>query len=98
MIYKLRFSDKVKSQLSGLKVDKGLAKRFKAVQNALNKLKNNPRHPSLQTHEFHSLYGPNGEKVFEAYVQQKTPSAYRIFWYYGPGRNQITIVAIIPHP
>jgi len=47
---------------------------------------------------FTSLKGPNGEKLFEAYVQQRMPAAYRIFWYYGPGRNQITIVAITPHP
>ncbi|MFH1691840.1 MAG: hypothetical protein ABIC68_04650 [Candidatus Omnitrophota bacterium] len=98
MIYKLRFSDKVKSQVSGLKIDKGLAKRLKAVQNALNKLKNNPRHPGLQTHEFHSLYGPNGEKVFEAYAEQNTPAAYRIFFHYGPEKRMISIISITPHP
>ena len=40
----------------------------------------------------------NGEKVFEAYAQQRTPGAYRVFWYYGPERGMITIVAITPHP
>jgi hypothetical protein len=50
------------------------------------------------THEFRSLKGPNGEKVFEAYAQQKTSGAYRVFWYYGPERGMITIVAIAPHP
>lgn len=58
----------------------------------------NLRHPSLNTHEYHSLSGPNGEKIFEAYAQQKTSGAYRIFWYYGPGKNTISIIAIIPHP
>jgi hypothetical protein len=53
---------------------------------------------SLNSHEFRSLKGPNGEKVFEAYAQQKTPGAYRVFWYYGPERGMITIVAIVPHP
>lgn len=56
------------------------------------------RHPSLNTHEYHTLKGPNGEKIFEAYAQQKTPGAYRIFWYYGLEKNTISIVAIIPHP
>jgi len=44
------------------------------------------------------LKGPNGEKVFEAYAEQKTPAAYRVFWFYGPSRGKITIFAITPHP
>jgi len=71
---------------------------LKALRKTLGFLETNLKHPSLNTHEFTSLSGPNGEKVFEAYVQQKTPAAYRIFWYYGPDRKQITIVAITPHP
>jgi len=42
--------------------------------------------------------GPRGEKVFEAYAEQGTPAAYRIFWIYGPAKNEITILAITPHP
>ena len=71
---------------------------LKALRKTLGFLETNLKHPSLNTHEFTSLSGPNGEKVFEAYVQQKTPAAYRIFWYYSPDRKQITIVAITPHP
>ena len=56
------------------------------------------KHKSLKTHELTSLKGPKGEKIFEAYAEQSTPAAYRIFWYYGPDKNRITIVAIIPHP
>ena len=48
--------------------------------------------------QYTSLKGPKGEKVFEAYAQQRTPSAYRVFWYYGPEKNQITIATIIHHP
>jgi hypothetical protein len=73
---------------------------FKQVAKAVQRLGENPKHPGLQTHEFHSLehpYDPNG-KVFEAYAQQHTPGAYRIFWCYGPGRREITIIAITPHP
>jgi hypothetical protein len=36
--------------------------------------------------------------VFESYVQNRTPGAYRVFWCYGPEQGQITIVAITPHP
>jgi hypothetical protein len=71
---------------------------LKAVRKILGFMETNLRHPSLNTLEFTSLKGPKGEKVFEAYAQQSKPSAYRVFWYYGPGRKQITIVAITPHP
>lgn len=73
-------------------------KRLKAVQKALGYLQTNPRHPGLNTHKYNSLSGPNGEDVFEAYAQNKTPGAYRIFWYYGPENKAITIIAITPHP
>jgi hypothetical protein len=81
-------------------IEENLSQRniLKAVRKCLGFLETNLRHPSLNTHEFRSLKGPNGEKVFEAYVQQKTPQAYRVFWYYGPDRGMITIVAITPHP
>ena len=77
--------------------DSGLVKQ---VRKTLGFLQTNPRHPSLQTHVFHSLehpYDPD-EKVFEAYVQQHTPAAYRLFWCYGPEKGQLTVIAITPHP
>src|ERR1017187_1105985 len=77
--------------------DKGL---FKQVHKCVRPLHANPRHPGLKTHEFRSLenpYDPNA-KVFEAYVQNRTPGAYRLFWCYGPHKEQITILAITPHP
>lgn len=58
----------------------------------------NLRHPSLGTLEFHSKLGWNGEKIFEFYAQNKTPAAHRIFWYYGPGKKEITVVANTPPP
>ncbi len=75
-----------------------MIKRYKAVVKTVRLLSDNPRHPGLSTHEFTTLKGPMGEKVFEAYAEQKTPAAYRVFWYYGPGNSQITVIAITPHP
>lgn len=97
-MFDIYLTDEAQEHLQRLKTDKGLSKRFKAVKKTLLFLSTNPRHPGLQTHEFTSIKGPKGEKVFEAYAEQSTPVAYRIFWYYGPGQNQITIVAITPHP
>jgi hypothetical protein len=73
---------------------------FKQVHEALKKLAQNPRHPGLHTHEYASIPNPydKNQKVFEAYAQNRTPGAYRIFWCYGPEKQQITILAITPHP
>jgi hypothetical protein len=73
---------------------------FKQVAKALRLLAENPRHPGLQTHEYESLEHPfdSSQKVFEAYAQNKTPGAYRIFWCYGPARGVLTIVGITSHP
>ncbi len=38
------------------------------------------------------------QPVFEAYVQNNTPGAYRIFWCYGPKNGAMTIIAITSHP
>ena len=61
-------------------------------------LETNPRHSALKTHEFSSLKGPKGEKVFEACAENKAPAAFRSFWHYGPSKDAITIIAITPHP
>ena len=98
MTFELLFTDQADADLDSLEADAGLAKRLKAVRKALALLETNPRHPGLHTHKFSSLKGPGGEEVFEAYAENKTPAAWRIFWYYGPGKNQITILAITPHP
>jgi hypothetical protein len=73
-------------------------KKYKKVVKTLGLMEVNLRHPGLKTHKYESLQGPNGEDVFEAYVENRTPGAYRVFWIYGPESAQITIIAITPHP
>ena len=98
MIFFLSFTSSAKQALKELKSSSHLEKRFKAVSKALKYLAEDPRHPSLQTHQYLSLFGPDGEKVFEAYAEQDTPAAYRIFFYYGCTRGEIVVFAITPHP
>lgn len=98
MTFELLFTDQADADLTALEADASLSKRLKAVRKALGLLETNPRHPGLNTHKFSSLKGSGGEEVFEAYAENKTPAAWRIFWYYGPDKKQITILAITPHP
>jgi hypothetical protein len=98
VLFELEWTDEAKATYINLKSNASQKKRYKAVKKTIGLLAENPRHKSLQTHPYFSLKGPNGEKVFEAYTEQKTPAAYRVFWFYGPSRGKITIFAITPHP
>lgn len=98
MSFSLKFTPQAEADLKSLEEDKSLLKRLKAVRKALGYLETNPRRPSLNTHTYSSLSGANGEEMFEAYAENKTPAAFRIFWFYGPENKEITIIAITPHP
>lgn len=100
MPFKLTITDTADEQLHHLEFDKDKKdlKKLKKVRKCLGYLQTNPKHPSLDTHEYSSMRGENGEKVWEAYAENNTPSAWRVFWHYGPNSNEITIVAVTPHP
>lgn len=93
-------------QLQRIENDISLKGILKQVRKTLGYLETNIRSNSLQTHEYESLTRRYGQKVFEAYIQNKAPGAYRTFWHYGPDETDengkhiavITIVAIVPHP
>ena len=97
-MFELAWTEEAEEAYNLLKIDKSRGKRYKAVKKTIGYLAKNPRHNSLQTYEYSSLRGPNNEKVFEAYAEQNTPAAYRVFWYYGPSKGMITIIAITSHP
>jgi hypothetical protein len=97
-LFVLEWTNEAKATYDRLKANSSEKIRCKAIKKTLVYLAQNPRHNSLQTHPFLSLDGPNGEKVFEAYAQQKTPAAYKVFWYYGLKRGTITVFAITAHP
>lgn len=71
---------------------------FAKLVRVMGYLAENPRHPSLRTHEIDVLTDRYGFKVFEAYLQNNAPAAGRLFWAYGPDRGDITIMGVEPHP
>ena len=94
---KARREARMKKKIKKSSRDEGL---FKQVAKTVSLLSQNPRHPGLNTHEYDSIENPHDrkKKVFEAYAQNRTPGAYRVFWCYGPDAKELTIVAITPHP
>ena len=97
-MFELEWTDEAKEVYNRLKGNPSQKIRYNAVKKTLKYLSENPHYNSLQTHPFLSLEGPNREKVFEAYAQQNTPAAYRVFWYYGAKRCTIVLLTITAHP
>ena len=102
----LRFSLTADEKLTNLENTPSLKSVLKQVRKTLGYLETNLEANSLQTHPHYALTKRYGVKIFESYVQQKTPGAYRTFWHYGPDQiNEkgvripiITVLDIGPHP
>ncbi|MGH8828812.1 MAG: hypothetical protein ACRDVZ_14685 [Jiangellaceae bacterium] len=75
------------------------AVKLKKIKKTLRILRDlGPSHPGLNSHKYHSINGPDGEEVWESYVENRTPGAWRIWWMYGPKPDTLTIITIGPHP
>lgn len=95
-MHRLIYTEEAKTNLAELK-KQGQTKKLKKIKITLDKLQADPRYPGLHTHKYKSVKGYNGEDIFQSYVENKTPGAFRIFWHYGPDKENITILAVTPH-
>ena len=71
---------------------------YKKWGNALKKLSLDPMYPSLKSHEITELSRRYGMKVWQSYLENKKSGARRMYWVYGPGQQEITIIGLEPHP
>jgi hypothetical protein len=94
MPFKISILDSVRDKLLELK--RADLRRYKKVRKALDQLANDPKYPSLKSKVI-SPYPGIDEKVWQSYVENNTPAAYRILWFYGPSANEITILVIKEH-
>jgi hypothetical protein len=100
--FTLRFSPSADATLTTLeKGDPNQRAKLRKVKRALARLEQDPRYPGLHSHPYESFPVDMNVKVWDSYVENRTPSAWRIFWRYGPdepGHHVITVLAIGPHP
>lgn len=97
--FELLFTTEAEKVIVDLRSQQQFASKFKKVRKALRLLEQEgPRHPGSHSHDYKSVPGPEGATLWESYVENRTPSAWRIWWIYGPGEGQLTIVTIGPHP
>jgi hypothetical protein len=71
---------------------------FRKWAKAIAHLRESPFHPGLASHEIEALTRKVGRKVFQSYLENHTPGAGRMFWVYGPGEGEITVIGLEPHP
>jgi hypothetical protein len=100
--FKLRFSPSVDALLKEMEQgDPNQQAKLKKIRKALGHLEIDPRYPGLHSHRYESFPVDTDVKVWDSYVENRTPGAWRIFWRYGPddqGVSVITVLAIGPHP
>lgn len=105
MSYELRFAPAAEAALDGL-VQAGNSKlvKLKKVRKALGQLQIDPMYPGLHSHRYQHFPGLEKDKVWDSYVENRTPEAWRIYWMYGPNEVRddievpvITILVIGPH-
>lgn len=97
MNFQIKFTPESDEQLEEIRAAKDKKNVSKALNKILGYMETNIRHPSLNTHKYDEFVGPDGEEIFESYVQNNAPGAYRVYWFYGPKKGQITIIDIAPH-
>lgn len=93
--FQLEYSPQVVGTLEALKRSDAI--KLKRVRKALKLLKQDPSYPSLRTHPYEQKIARDGSPVNQSYVENNTPSAWRIWWHYGP-QGTIYIDEVGPHP
>lgn len=90
------------TDLSKKKAAGTISKKELALYNkwgkAMRLLSQDPSYPSLHTHDIEPLTKRYGIKVWQSYLENNTSRAMRMYWVYGPDRQDITIIGLEPHP
>lgn len=95
--YAILFTPEAERALEEMRGQKRYATRLKKITKTLRLLAENPRHPGLSSHRYQSVQGPGGIALWESYIENRTPGAWRIFWIYQP-EDSITVISVGPHP
>ncbi len=92
------FWDDLTKRVEDGTANKNEIKKFDKLGRAFYHLSLDPFYPGLNTHEIPEMSKRYGEKVWQSYLENNKPAAGRFYWSYGPGKNDITITGLEPHP
>ena len=94
----LDYWNSLESRFNSGNANKDEIKIYKLLSKTLRLISQDPRYPSLHTHEISELSARYGVKVFQSYCENRNPRAMRVFWVYGPWKECITIIGVEPPP
>ncbi|TVQ78927.1 MAG: hypothetical protein EA369_05865 [Bradymonadales bacterium] len=95
--FQLFITAQAEAQIERIMKDRSKKGLQTQLRKSLRLLSQNPKHSGLRSHPLQGSQGVYGEKLWTSYIQNNTPQAYRMLWYYGPSDKQITLLAVIPH-
>jgi len=96
--FELRYTPTAEKTLRSLKDDKNQVRRYKKAVKALKNLRTEgPSYPALHSHLLITITF-NGSPVWQSYIENKTPGAWRMTWVYGPHDGVITLTSFHAHP
>lgn len=74
-----------------------LRDRFKKARKAIQLMREiGPTHPGFHTHKMVHLQGPGGRDIWNSYVENRTPGAWRMYWIYRDN-GDVYILSMGPH-
>lgn len=100
MAYELHFSRMAADTLNRLMTGgPATAAKLRKVRKALALLECDPQYPGLRSHRYQNFPGIEKEKVWDSYIENRTPGAWRIYWMYGPNEErdgeEISVVTVL---
>lgn len=94
---KVTTSQGVDAWLQGAKDSKAEQDKFKKVRKAIKNMREiGPSYPGFHTHKMKTLTDEAGRPLWNSYLENKTPSAWRMYWVYRDD-GEIHITSVGPH-
>lgn len=92
------FWNNIRKKVIEGKANNNELKIYRKLGKALYHLSLDPFYSALKTHEIPELSKRYGRRVWQSYLENNRPASGRIFWSYGPEKDDITITGLEPHP
>ncbi len=74
-----------------------LTSRYKKAKKAIKNMRDvGPSHPGFHTHKMENLPGPGGVPIWNSYVENHAPNAWRMYWI-RENDGVIYVLSIGPH-
>ena len=93
---KVTLSPGVDAWLKTAKDQPALKRRYEKVKRAIKVMREvGPSYPAFESHRMKHLAGPGRRPIWNSYIENRTPGAWRMYWVYG--EDEVYILSVGPH-